>query len=456
MEIVKDYLEKLCINNNILNKQLADVNISKVTYFKEEKLIYIYLSSKNIISYDYIEILRQELKEKLDYFNDVKIKIRYIKLEKQKTKDIIKKYWVNIIYILTTLCPSLNGWIKNVEYMCIDETLKIKLPSDLFYKRLIKQNAVQVLKNVLSEEAGLDIDIIFEKSVSKGPNVEKLIKKNDNLIEEMVKERIAESINVEDEEKEVEGNQAIEIAIKDEYIYGDNVNAPVEKINRLNQNSGTVCIVGEVFDVELKELRNGKVLLIAAVTDYTSSTSCKLFLNDMNKDKVIDSVTKGAYLKIKGDALYDNYQREITMTISGIKKEVKEERIDTSDVKRVELHAHTQMSSMDAVCSTKKLVERAAKWGHPAIAITDHGVVQAFPEAMDAAKKHGIKVIYGVEGYLVEDELPIIKDPNDKDLSQSFIVFDIETTGFSNTNDKITEIGAVKIENFKVVDRFSE
>ncbi|WP_270646685.1 PolC-type DNA polymerase III [Paeniclostridium hominis] len=456
MESVKDYLEKLCINNNILNKQLADVNISKVTYFKEEKLIYIYLSSKNIISYDYIEILRQELKEKLDYFNDVKIKIRYIKLEKQKTKDIIKKYWVNIIYILTTLCPSLNGWIKNVEYMCIDETLKIKLPSDLFYKRLIKQNAVQVLKNVLSEEAGLDIDIIFEKSVSKGPNVEKLIKKNDNLIEEMVKERIAESINVEDEEKEVEGNQAIEIAIKDEYIYGDNVNAPVEKINRLNQNSGTVCIVGEVFDVELKELRNGKVLLIAAVTDYTSSISCKLFLNDMNKDKVIDSVNKGAYLKIKGDALYDNYQREITMTISGIKKEVKEERIDTSDVKRVELHAHTQMSSMDAVCSTKKLVERAAKWGHPAIAITDHGVVQAFPEAMDAAKKHGIKVIYGVEGYLVEDELPIIKDPNDKDLSQSFIVFDIETTGFSNTNDKITEIGAVKIENFKLVDRFSE
>ena len=135
--------------------------------------------------------------------------------------------------------------------MCIDETLKIKFPSDLFYKRLIKQNAVQVLKNVLSEEAGLDIDIIFEKSVSKGPNVEKLIKKNDNLIEEMVKERIAESINVEDEEKEVEGNQAIEIEIKDEYIYGDNVNAPVEKINRLNQNSGTVCIVGEVLDLYL-------------------------------------------------------------------------------------------------------------------------------------------------------------------------------------------------------------
>ncbi|CEO32310.1 PolC-type DNA polymerase III [Paraclostridium sordellii] len=455
MESVKDYLEKLEINNNILNKQLSDVNISKVTYFKEERLIYIYLSSKNIIRYDYIELFRNELKQRLDYFRDIKVKIRYIKLEKQKTKDIIKKYWNNIVHILTVLCPSLNGWVKGIEYMCIDDTLKIKIPSDLFYKRLMKQNAIQVLKNVLSEEAGIEIDIIFEKSINKGPDVDKLIEQNDSLVEAMVKERISENI-ILDEDEEVNENKAIEIVSKEEYVYGENVNAPVEKINRLNQNSGTVCIVGEVFDVELKELRNGKVLLIAAVTDYTSSINCKLFLNDMNKDKVIDSVTKGTYLKIKGDALYDNYQRELTMTISGIKEEKKEERMDISDEKRVELHAHTQMSSMDAICPTKKLVERAAKWGHPAIAITDHGVVQAFPEAMDAGKKHGIKVIYGVEGYLAEDEVPIVKDPNRKGLDQTFVVFDIETTGFSNTNDKITEIGAVKIENFKVVDRFSE
>ena len=455
MESVKDYLEKLEINNNILNKQLSDVNISKVTYFKEERLIYIYLSSKNIISYDYIELFRNELKQRLDYFRDIKVKIRYIKLEKQKTKDIIKKYWNNIVHILTVLCPSLNGWVKGIEYMCIDDTLKIKIPSDLFYKRLMKQNVIQVLKNVLSEEAGIEIDIIFEKSINKGPDVDKLIEQNDSLVEAMVKERISENI-ILDEDEEVNENKAIEIVSKEEYVYGENVNAPVEKINRLNQNSGTVCIVGEVFDVELKELRNGKVLLIAAVTDYTSSINCKLFLNDMNKDKVIDSATKGAYLKIKGDALYDNYQRELTMTISGIKEEKKEERMDISDEKRVELHAHTQMSSMDAICPTKKLVERAAKWGHPAIAITDHGVVQAFPEAMDAAKKHGIKVIYGVEGYLAEDEVPIVKDPNKKGLDQTFVVFDIETTGFSNTNDKITEIGAVKIENFKVVGRFSE
>ena len=458
MESIKEYLDRLEINNNILKKQLEDVNITKVTYFKEEKLIYIYLNSKNIISYENLNILREELITKLNYFNDVKIKIRYIKLEKQSTKNIIKKYWSNILYILKHLCPSISGWVKSVEHMCIDDTLKIKIPDELFYTRLMKQNAIQVLKNVFNEELGLDIEIIFEKSANKRTDVDKLIKKNESMIDEMVRDRMAQAKILEEEEIEVVGNEAIEIyePVKEEYIYGENVNATVEKIVKLNAESGTVSILGEVFDVEVKELRNGKVLLIAAVTDYTSSISCKLFLNDMNKDKVLDSVTKGSYLKIKGDVLYDNYQRELTMTISGIKKEDKPERKDTSDVKRVELHAHTQMSSMDAICSAKSLIERAAKWGHSAIAITDHGVVQAFPEAMGAAKKNGIKVIYGVEGYLVEDEVPIIKDANDKPLSQSFVVFDIETTGFSSTNDKITEIGAVKIENYKVVDRFSE
>lgn len=162
------------------------------------------------------------------------------------------------------------------------------------------------------------------------------------------------------------------------------------------------------------------------------------------------------YIKIKGDVLYDTFQREISMTISGMRKEEREERKDTAEKKRVELHAHTQMSSMDAICSVKGLVSRAAKWGHPAIAITDHGVVQGFPDAMNAAKKEGIKVLYGVEGYLTEDNKDAIEDANDKSLSQEFVVFDLETTGFSNINDKITEIGAVKIRDFEIVDRFSE
>lgn len=130
-------------------------------------------------------------------------------------------------------------------------------------------------------------------------------------------------------------------------------------------------------------------------------------------------------------------------------------RMDNAPIKRVELHAHTQMSSMDSVVPVKKLIERAAFWQHKAIAITDHGVVQAFPEAMEAAKKFGIKVIYGTEAYLIDDLACIVQNPQDKTLDDNFVVFDLETTGISKDKNKIIEIGAVKISGGKIVDRFS-
>ena len=454
METVKEYLDKLEINNNILAKLLKEVYINRVVYFKEEKIVYFYLTSKEVVSYELLDSFRDELKMKLDYFKDIKIKIRYTGLDKKSNKDIIKMYWKNILYILKSLCPSIAGWYKQVEYLCLDDLLKIKIPKGLFYERLMKQNVVDTLKNILLEEIGMEIKIEIESAFDEKVNLDKLIKKTDKITYEKIKELELNNINKEEDVKEEE--YIIKPEVDENLIYGENVHAIVEKIKDLNTTSGTVSIIGEIFDIETKELRNGKILMIASITDYTSSISCKLFLNDLNKDVVLNNIKKGSYLKIKGDIIYDTYQRELTMTISGIKKELKPERLDKSEVKRVELHAHTQMSSMDAICQTKKLVERAAKWGHKAIAITDHGVVQAFPDAMNAAKNHDIKILYGLEGYLVEDDALIIEDANDKELTQSFVVFDIETTGFSNTNDKITEIGAVKIENFKIVDEFSE
>ncbi|MGL5347785.1 MAG: PolC-type DNA polymerase III [Peptostreptococcaceae bacterium] len=455
METVKEYLDKLEINNSILAKQLKEVYINRVVYFKEDRIVYFHLTSKTIVSNEVLDMFTEELNLKLDYFKSIKVKIRYTGLDRKQNKDIIKMYWVNILYILKQLCPSIAGWYKQVEYLCLDETLKIKIPKGIFYERLIKQNVIYVLKSILSEELGLDLNIVLERAIDEEVNMEKIIRKSEKITTERVKE--LEIKASEEPKEEEEAAYVIKPEVDENMIYGENTNAMLEKIKSLSTSSGTVCIMGEIFDVEAKELKNGKILLIASITDYTSSISCKLFLNDMNKDRVLDNVKKGSYIKIKGDVIYDTYQRELSVTISGIRKESKVEREDTTEgLKRVELHAHTQMSSMDAICPTKKLVERAAKWGHKAIAITDHGVVQAFPEAMGASKANDIKVLYGVEGYLVEDNALTIENPNDKELSQTFIVFDIETTGFSNTNDKITEIGAVKIENFKVVETFSE
>ena len=453
MDNVKDYLEKLEIKNIRLEKQLKEVQVSKVIYFKEDRVIYMYLISKEIISHEILDLLREELLCKLKYFKNIRIKIKFTGFGRKSEKDIIKAYWHNIIYILKNICPAIEGWKKQIEYMCLDNMLKIKIPKDIFYEKLKKNNIEEVIRNILLEELGIDYEVKVEKAIGEKIDKKKLMEKADKEIEDLIKEL---DFEVKEEHDEEEG-----YVIKDEYdehmIYGEDVNSLVHPIKDLNQNSKTVAIVGEIFHIENKELRNGKILSIMSITDNTSSINCKLFLNDLNKDKILNAVKEGSYVKIKGDVLFDTYQRELTMTISGIRAEVKPQREDTCKKgKRVELHAHTQMSSMDALCSTKKLVKQAAAWGHKAIAITDHGVVQAFPEAMDAGKSNNIKILYGVEGYLVEDNAPVIKNANDESLSQTFVVFDLETTGFSNKNDKITEIGAVKIENFKVVDRFSQ
>ena len=204
------------------------------------------------------------------------------------------------------------------------------------------------------------------------------------------------------------------------------------------------------------ETKTGKIILTFYITDYTSSITVKCFLKPQEKDEVLENVKKGFYCKVRGEAIYDTYQREVVIMGRDILKMKKVEKVDSVDEKRVELHCHTTMSTMDGVTPVSKIVERAAKWGHPAIAITDHGGVQAFPDAQIAAKKNKIKVLYGVEGYLVDDGVPLALNEKGQNLNDTYVVFDLETTGFSSKNDKIIEIGAVKIKNGEIIGNFSE
>ena len=302
MDSVKEYLDKLEINNTILSKQLKEVYIQKVVYFKEDKIVYFYLTSKDIVSYELLDKFWDELLYTLDYFKDIRVKIRYTGLDRKTNKDIIKRYWNNILYILKSLCPAIEGWYKKVEYMCLDDVLKIKLPKDLFYEKLMRKNVIHVLKTALSEELGIDINIVLERAIDENISISKIIERTDREIEEKIK--ALDFGKVEEKEVEEEG-YVIKPEVDEHLIYGENVNVIVDQVSKLNVNSGTTGIIGEVFDIETKELRNGKILLILAVTDYTSSISCKLFLNDVNKDGVLNEIKKGSYLKIKGDIIYE-------------------------------------------------------------------------------------------------------------------------------------------------------
>ncbi|GEO78565.1 DNA polymerase III PolC [Companilactobacillus mindensis DSM 14500] len=218
-------------------------------------------------------------------------------------------------------------------------------------------------------------------------------------------------------------------------------------------------VEGYIFDMEVRKLKSGRSLLIMQVTDYTSSFSIKKFSNGEEDEAFFESLDKGAWIRVRGNVQEDNFSRELVIMANDINVIKHESRKDTAeeDNKRIEFHAHTNMSQMDAIPSATDLIKRASEWGQPAIAITDHHALQAFPEAYTAGQKFGVKIGYGVEVDLVDEGNPIAYNLRDQKLEGSeYVIFDTETTGLSAVYDSIIEIGATKMLNGEVIDRFDE
>ena len=271
---------------------------------------------------------------------------------------------------------------------------------------------------------------------------------------------------------EAEGSAAAAAA---KPIIGRSIGDKPVEIRELTGESGLTVIQGEIFKLETKELKGGEMLLVSfAVTDYTSSILCKCFfryrprfarkgeaeetpVTDEERQAVNDKVARikvGMNVKVRGECLYDSYAREISVNVRDMVEAEKEEREDTAPEKRVELHMHTNMSTMDALTPAEDLIARAAKWGHPAVAVTDHGVLQSFPAAFKAAKGK-IKLIPGCEGYLVDDKA-IVAGADERPYDGPIVVLDFESTGLNTAKAKIIEVGAVKLVEGTVVETFEQ
>ena len=253
-------------------------------------------------------------------------------------------------------------------------------------------------------------------------------------------------------------------------IYGRNFEGNTIPIADILAEIGEVIIKGKLIMMETRDIRNEKTVISFVMTDFTDSIKVKIFVKTLEVEEITSQLRKGGFYMLKGIAQMDTFERDITIgSVVGIKtiQDFTTSRVDKAPMKRVELHAHTQMSDMDAVVNVKTLVKRAFAWGHKAVAITDHGVVQAFPEANHALnpkdyadeneqkRAKEFKVIYGMEAYLVDDIQEVVLHSKGQSLDDSFVVFDIETTGFSQSNDRIIEIGAVKVVHGEIVDKYS-
>ena len=242
-------------------------------------------------------------------------------------------------------------------------------------------------------------------------------------------------------------------------IYGRDFEEESMDIDKIDGPIGEVVIRGKILSVDTREIRNEKTIIIFSVTDFTDTIVLKLFARNDDVKELLKDISGGNFIRVKGVATIDKFDSELTIgSIVGIKKcaDFTSVRMDTSVEKRVELHCHTKMSDMDGVSDVKDIVKRAMKWGHKAIAITDHGDVQAFPDANHAVPSDSdFKVIYGVEAYLVDDLKGMVTDSRNQDLDADYVVFDLETTGFSPETNRIIEIGAVKVQQGKIIDKFS-
>ncbi|MDD6810891.1 MAG: PolC-type DNA polymerase III [Lachnospiraceae bacterium] len=303
-----------------------------------------------------------------------------------------------------------------------------------------------------------------------------------NVAKEAVKEAASGSRLEKGFRKDKNGGADTKRAVKrsdnPDVLYGRDFEEEAIHMEEIVGEMGEVVIRGKILNFDKREIRNERTILIYDITDFTDTMTIKMFAHNDQVDEITSGMKPGVFVKIKGTTMVDKFDSELTIgSIFGVKKipDFTTSRSDTSVRKRVELHCHTKMSDMDGVSEAKDIVKRAYKWGHPAVAITDHGVVQSFPDAnhvwedlwkeeknkrkeagdTEPDKQDFFKVIYGVEAYLVDDLKEIVTNDKGQNLQETFVVFDIETTGFSPVNNRIIEIGAVKVEEGKITGRFS-
>ncbi|WP_454310100.1 PolC-type DNA polymerase III [Staphylococcus hominis] len=354
----------------------------------------------------------------------------------------------------TALSPKVKGQLKQKRLIMSGNVLKIMTSNDIERNHFDKVCNGSLVKAF--QKCGFDIDkVIFETDDSNRDedlaSLEAHIQEEDQQSAKEATEKI-EKIKAEKAKQQDNNGSSVEKCQIGKPIHVENIK-PIETII---EEEFKVAIEGVIFDINIKELKSGRHIVELKVTDYTDSLVLKMFTRK-NKDDLnhFKALSVGKWVRAQGRIEEDTFVRDLVMMMSDIEEIKKTPKQDKAEEKRVEFHLHSSMSQMDGVPNISAYVNQAAAWGHKAIAVTDHNVVQAFPDAHSAAEKNGIKMIYGMEGMLVDDGVPIAYKPTDRNLKDAtYVVFDVETTGLSNQYDQIIELAAVKVKDGEIIDKF--
>ena len=504
---------------------LTDTEVTRVSKTSTNSLARVYLSSERLISKQVIYKAEDALKKQIFRMKNMDVRIidRY-RLSKQYTPvKIMEIYYDSILFELEKYWTLEYNLLKNSQWEFDGEHCLVLTLEDGFLSRTYADTLADYFKKIFLNRFGFEIDVIYKYAKKEGSHYElenehKLnlrvaqIEKNmraaqaagDGVNEDSSKTAFSKGTSTSSkwENAASSGTKSNDGVVQEnsrqssfgdknrtqfgqkgsqnEYykkkpsnpdvLYGRDFDEEPMPIEQVDSALGEIVIAGMIRKVDEREIRNERTILMFDLTDFTDTITVKMFIANAQLPEVKEYIKKGNFIKVKGVAALDRYDQEISITsVWGIRKsqDNREVRNDLSLHKRVELHCHTKMSDMDGVSSVSDIIKQAIRWGHKGIAITDHGVVQAFTDAYHTMedlkgkyKKKGeeldFKIIYGVEAYLVDDTRQIVINSMGQNFNHTFVVFDLETTGFSAEVDRIIEIGAVKIKNGEIVDNFSK
>ncbi|MBQ0098153.1 MAG: PolC-type DNA polymerase III [Oscillospiraceae bacterium] len=460
-EIFSLYLSEP-LDENIMSSEVLNVKLNK-----HSNSIAVTIKPSVLVPFSALKEAENSIKASKLGFSKVKINTVFDK----ELFDI--SYFDEILLGIIETVPSISGTLNGAKSTLNGNNLVVELMHGGL-KLLESKDFTKLLITKIKEEFSLDFDVSYTGVTEIDEDDEEYQQHISDAEEKIKRERLNELAKLfeEDDSKSADGvvrnievrkgkfslPQIVTESIRP--LYGRVRKGKIIPISDITYDIGKVTIWGDIFAIESKNTRSGeKTIMTISITDYTSSTIVKVFKSNQ-ECAVLSSLKKGMTIVASGDIEFDKYEKDYVLNASSISTAEKVKVVDKAQTKRVELHLHTNMSQMDAVTDAKTLVERAAKWGHKAIAITDHGVAQAFPDAMNAAEsinkdEDKIKVIYGTEAYFMDDLIESVEGTSDFTLDDTFVCFDLETTGLSAKSERITEIGAVKIKNGKVVDTFS-
>ncbi|MCG0275032.1 MAG: PolC-type DNA polymerase III [Thermosediminibacteraceae bacterium] len=426
--------------NDIEKQLLEKALIKKVIVNTKKRVIKIKLSSEEQLVEELVSKVREELKKKLRGCLEVYLDFNEENQNspKKKASELIKEKWEECLKNLFKRIPSARIWLLNSTYEYEKGTLFVYIEKNGI-EYLHKKKCGRIIEEFFKKQ-NINLNVVFkEKEQIEYYDISEEDKK---LVESLLEKYNEKSVDSSDKD------------VLDEIILGKDVDGEPVPLNEIANEAKEIIACGQIFEVECREIKNGTKLVTCGLTDGSNSLAVKIFVTDEKKCKV-EKIKEGIWVKIRGKVENNAHSGELELIPKDIKIVPKPVRLDNSDKKRVELHLHTKYSAMDAVCSPKEVIELCKQWGHKAVAFTDHGVVQSFPEVYEAAKEAGIKPIYGVEAYIFDDEFPVISEPPKGNIDDFvYVVTDIETTGLSLDFDEIIEIGAVKIYRGEIIDRF--